>query len=606
MKRICVPIVLLLVLYLCVVPTIGKQAAAVDKIFDIPGAEIDSENPQITRTGGDGVNVIIPLSKSKEFAANTAAALLGPQNIIMSWFGQLKPHGAYKIITDELQQLADQIWGAGSVDLMPAKYQEKKIEDTSPKNLSMTSRLCVYNPTTGELVGNFISTSTMESDISSWGIPAAEGARVMASYTTRYALDNMDLRLPFVKVKKLAALPCGAKMDAEDFKQADKAYVKDNTYGDNGGTSGNVTNFIVDIVEGMIKAVTEIVKDPLTGEKTEQTRYKATVSVPSHIVGTGQDYPAHGVLCLTAGCDQTDLEPVAYPIDKTASDKAGGLVETYKPAVLSYTINNGSAADQEWDQNIAQGDPAAPNSNYALVGIKNSGEFMNCNLLPESMQKQYYPNGECDTSWTSVKSIPPNQTITSSKDKKPAQCQAAMKDFPTNLTPLTQAVTAATSGKIPSCVLQGVANNEGAAIEIASGKCSPNECSAAGPFQITVGFTFSTKNGQCSQDTSCKSCGLSSCPNAIKDYVPGTNPCDTESAAKAAVSMLIGKARYYGLALDTTGNPQAIIAAGDSYYGAAVPIARFGGCSYGEQVYKTCNSTYACRPHTLPAAGAKL
>src|SRR5258706_6591842 len=147
----------------------------------------------------------------------------------------------------------------------------------------------------------------------------------------------------------------------------------------------------------MIKAVTEIAKDPLTGEKTEQTNYKATVSVPSHIVGTGQDYPAHGVLCLTAGCDQSDLEPVAYPIDKTASDKAGGLVETYKPAVLSYTMGNGSAPDQEWDQNIAQGDPAAPNSNYALVGIRNAGCFMSKTLLPAYAQNTYL-SSECNPS----------------------------------------------------------------------------------------------------------------------------------------------------------------------------------------------------------------
>src|SRR5258706_12856573 len=321
MKRICVYTLSLVFLLLFASPVL-RPARAIESIFDIQGAGANPDHPQITGTNGDGVNLVLPMSKTKEFIASTIDQLLGPHNIVMQWIGELKPEGKYDIIRGPIMNLATQIQQASDLQLNPAYFQTKEIHDTTPKNLSMTSRVCVYNPVTGELVGNFVSKTTMESDITEWGTKTAEGAKRFESYTTQFQKIGTDYRTPFiVKIHKNAALPCGSKMDAQDLAQNPRPFVKGNTFGsggDNvlgdttetsgnntGGGGNNVTDFVVDINKDMVKEITEIVKDPITGQKTEQTGYKATVTVPSQIIGTGQDYPAAGVFALTAGSDDS-------------------------------------------------------------------------------------------------------------------------------------------------------------------------------------------------------------------------------------------------------------------------------------------------------------
>ncbi len=173
---------------------------------------------------------------------------------------------------------------------------------------------------------------------------------------------------------------------------------------------------------------------------------------------------------------------------------------------------------------------------------------------------------------------------------------------------IKNAITQATAGKIPSCVLDGVAQNEGAyeGTYLVGGKCAPNECGATGPFQITIGHTFTTDSSACKQDTSCKACGLTSCPNAIKDYgLPAnTNPCDPLSAAQAAVSLLQSKSNNQLTDGDPTAQQLAIITAANNYYGSSEPVDRFGGCSYGEQVYKNCDASYVCQSQAQPTPAA--
>ena len=172
---------------------------------------------------------------------------------------------------------------------------------------------------------------------------------------------------------------------------------------------------------------------------------------------------------------------------------------------------------------------------------------------------------------------------------------------------IKSAITQATAGKIPSCVLDGVAQNEGAydGTYLVNGKCSPNECGATGPFQITIGHTYSTQR-VCAQDTSCNACSTladkSSCQDAIKAYgLPSnTNPCDPVSAANAAVSLLIDKSFNQLNNGDYASQQAAIITAGNGYYGTSDPQDRCGGCSYGEQVYKNCDASYVCQSQAQP------
>jgi hypothetical protein len=298
----------------------------------------------------------------------------------------------------------------------------------------------------------------------------------------------------------------------------------------------------------------------------------------AEILGRGEDGECNGFTCA--------FIPKAFNLTKTHGTKTNGQDHT-----ISLSLYTGDVTTEK---------PAY----YYLAHEEEHVSAMNCGNMPKALRLTNAPEKTCEFNTLTSGAMPP-EPVTSNVDTPPApSCEngSSQNEFPIKTGSLDAAITKATAGKIPKCVLQGVANIEGAAIEIASGKCSPNQCGAMGPFQITVGFTFSGSGASCQKDTTCAACGLSSCPNAIKYYVPGTNPCDTESAAKAAVSMLIGKSAYFGKPLDMTGDKDAIIVAGDSYYGAPVPIQRFGGCSYGEWIYKDAcgHPEYVCAAHEFP------
>ncbi|MEK9143903.1 MAG: hypothetical protein AAB481_04755, partial [Patescibacteria group bacterium] len=164
-----------------------------------------------------------------------------------------------------------------------------------------------------------------------------------------------------------------------------------------------------------------------------------------------------------------------------------------------------------------------------------------------------------------------------------------------------------TNGKIPACVLEAVKYIETGTNTNFSGVCTVNACSAAGPFQVTTGVDNTG-------DTKCRMCGgndpKSSWINGQRDCPDGwpgnwpkvptdPNPCqDISNAANRAVEMLQEKARIRCETLDNrpaTEQREAIITAGDSYYGSSEDIPRLGGCSYGEFVYKHCDGLYDCR-----------
>ena len=151
---------------------------------------------------------------------------------------------------------------------------------------------------------------------------------------------------------------------------------------------------------------------------------------------------------------------------------------------------------------------------------------------------------------------------------------------------------------IPQCVLEGVAQIEGAygwkPDDPRIAECRPNVCSAAGPFQITIGR-------DANNDTSCPSCPSKwveqyGCPNTWGS--DPESPCNYAHAAERAVQILKAKAGYQGYTLgpgDPRTQKEAIMAAGYGYYGSNAPIDRLGGCSYGEFVYKHCDPSYQCK-----------
>lgn len=196
-------------------------------------------------------------------------------------------------------------------------------------------------------------------------------------------------------------------------------------------------------------------------------------------------------------------------------------------------------------------------------------------------------------SWTPAQSLPP--------DFQTTFFQGSVKD----------AIKNAAKDKIPACVLEGVKFIESGPEWIGGNSCIINQCSAAGPFQITVGVDG---NG----DPNCRGCGPSwadgsrTCPDGWPDNWPTTptdpSPCDLQLSANQAVQILIDKSAYFASKpLNATDSIQsqrdAIMLAADAYWGVTAPVARLGGCTYGEYVYKHCDPSYQCTgnpPYRLP------
>lgn len=185
-------------------------------------------------------------------------------------------------------------------------------------------------------------------------------------------------------------------------------------------------------------------------------------------------------------------------------------------------------------------------------------------------------------------------------------------------TSVSEAIQTATDGQIPACVLEGVKFIESGPEWIGGNTCLINQCSAAGPFQITVGQ-------DASGDTHCRGCGPSwadgsrTCPDGWPGNWPAEgnyadSPCNIGPAAKQATKMLIAKSAYWteqvlGQSRPLNGTDSiesqrdAIMLAGDSYWGKTATIERLGGCTYGEFVYKHCDPSYQCTgnpPVSLP------
>lgn len=365
-----------------------RHPVAADSYFSIPGCPDDPA--KLCLTGGDGVNTVVPLSQTDTTIAQTAAQLLGPKNAVMSWFGELKPLKSYQIGTDKLNAYAAQHQAASDLDLNPAYLQSIETHDT-PKSFSMTSRECVYNPQTGELIGNFVSGDTVVTGEVPWIAPGVEGARRLASFTTGYVQESQDFRLQNISIRHDAALPCSAKLSGETKAQQPLPYQFENTYGSGPGSA--ITKFVYTITAGMIKVVTN---------NDGTTTAQAKAPVPAHIVGTGQDPYAHAVFSLGPGCvDESDLNAVGYASDaqKKKLCGTGGFINSmFRPDAFdpSYKSDLGASdPTQQWEQTITGDKPVAANSNAFAGRIEAAEDYESCTLHSADQQTTVLPGVDC-------------------------------------------------------------------------------------------------------------------------------------------------------------------------------------------------------------------
>lgn len=268
----------------------------------------------------------------------------------------------------------------------------------------------------------------------------------------------------------------------------------------------------------------------------------------------------------------------------------------------AFNINSEHGLNDQGQTNelmIFSGDIMTEKSIYAqLRRIKDHIHIFQCALLPKEAQD---PNVPCPTP-------EPDQSLAGIRNPKdaidprePAQC-GVEKPISSNVSKggLDAAITeAAAWAKIPACVLKGIAFIEGATAEMEKPACVPNQCGAAGPFQISIG------QDTCGKKT-CDECGPNWKGRACNDEswalkkAGGTvaDACNIKVAAKAAAAIVDGKANGFGVPFthntssSVASQKQTIITAADAYYGVTSPIERLGGLSYGEYVYKTCDPSY--------------
>lgn len=391
-----------------------------------------------------------------------------------------------------------------------------------------------------------------------------------------------DLRLPYTAVKKIAALPCGRKLEeGRPMDLETLPYIKKNYYGDD-----TITHFAVTVQADMVSIVQKFIEALEKFVDIFQTK----TTPPAIEVGSAENGMSASLAGISFSVTMQDLKPFAYPgaEGKQALTQSGGLWNSYRNNdndIEFKTLTDARFETQDWYYGIGGvGDIQSPTLQTMNARQENAQLAGNCNILDSSSQD--WKTLGCDKLvWSSKNpsTIPGTPALPPSEPdiRSSAITDSSNSSSGVTVTPISPTFTVKpiSSTLVPSCVLEGVATIEGA--YEGGAPCKPNECGAYGPFQITT--------GQCTS-----ACRASSCPNEMKALgLTKDDLCDFGKAANAAASILIGKANAWGTPLSATAPIQsqraAIINAADSYYGVGSPIQRLGGLSYGEWVYAHCS-----------------
>ncbi len=408
-----------------------------------------------------------------------------------------------------------------------------------------------------------------------------------------------------VDIKALDAIlaPCGAPVSGRQLESTENPARGVTRTEDESNTSFLNLNYFLEKVIASLGTL-----DSCGEEDPEKTPRKECKTAP--VSATPTDFLA-GACALTSsligtGENLSQFCPMASGEAKEAMKKSGG--EFMK---MSWPE---SLPDLRWDTgivpaNIALGDnPGAEATvrNVALAytgGLEMDAQCQQSMLTPQILKDQkgiICPITE-DPTVTAYRSLATWSPGNISSNFSSSIFQGSVQD----------AINKATTGKIPACALEAVKYIETGTQSDFSGSCQVNECSAAGPFQVTTGWVRDD-NGEWS--SFCDKCGTGiKCPDGWPGDWPkndsAPSPCaDMFTSAQRAVEMLQQKASYWSnywigkyftkqvtITPDDPATQQdAIIVGANSYFGSGKAISRLEKCSYGEFVYKHCNPSYTC------------
>lgn len=571
----------------------------------------------------DIVTSRIPLSKDdiNTFGINPVGIV---KTAVMNWAGVVHPDGNFHMSLDRLSnQYSQEVQQASDLDLNPAQLQFIETHDTTEKKFCVTARLCVSDPTTGKLAGDFLTDTEFCTADDIPGLrERTEGNRRLASFTTGYVQPSQDYTLPNIKTKKLTALGCSAQASGQTLDETALSYQDANIFGKDQPV---ITRIIYTIEANMVHEISKIVQGVL------ETFFQSKFDVPARYVASAMNpWAGHNVALAGGIPDDSNLNPVAYADtnQKAALEKAGGWVNSmYRADAYAANYNapqrDGKFTGQAYVLTMGQEHATADKYTYEEALDLAAMDFQACTLISANDQASSVPQAGCDRNWYGasatlnigdVQAIQPNKpgirNPQDAVDKRttPPQCKNGKGNVSVGKgsgnTSLDAAINAAaTWAQIPACVLQGVAEIEGATEEMAQKGCVPNQCGAAGPFQVSVG------KDSCGSPT-CDNCGPNWKGVKCNDETwalklagapagdPASSACDVGVAAKAAAAVIIGKSKGLNIPLPQTSTfdpanivqQNSIIKSADAYYGVTTPIARapLNGLSYGEYVYEKC------------------
>ena len=584
------------------VPTV-TPTPAVDpfRIADCLPEEGDPTALNICHVRYDVVNSVIKLDQvDTTFAQHSMVGLGKIANMI--WNGIVKPSkNNYAIGTTRSKQYGDQAQDASFLDLTPAGLQDITIHDTSPKTYSVTSRLCVADPTTGKLAGDFITDEVWFTAQDVPGLnPLTEGNQRLAAIASRYTQTSQNFTKPDLIVKKIIPPGCSQQSSGDPIPQSIVSSVAQNLY----GKFSDAKTSIPYTIDASMQ--TETTRTDSNGNEIPGFVAKFPVQA-KHEAGGLLPWEGHN-LALGAGLTSpSDLDPITY-IDssqKKVLEESGGWINNmyrndgYDPA---YTVGlNATFLDQPFEVSLLRKDTTADTTIYALRRVDEAQTFANCNLTTDAEQKlSRNQDINCNKSWVAplsaenIAATPPspeNSRGAVTGSVSPIKPDAVPANAPANY-------NGAAAKMVPACVLNAVATIEGAFEGGTS--CKPDECGAVGPFQVSI--------GQCTN-----ACHASSCPaSELPKNVSRTDACGWDVGANVAASVLIGKAKYFGYNL-TNASPAtqkwAIIFAADAYNGTTHTISRLTSSTgkpltYGEWVYAHCDPSYTSHTdHSFPKQG---
>ncbi len=321
--------------------------------------------------------------------------------------------------------------------------------------------------------------------------------------------------------------------------------------------------------------------------------------------------------------DQLDTYHGMYILPIKTLNKMGTLDQGHgitDAGVYAAVAKVGAQSDTQSSSAKADGDAHSVTSGLPIQGAARNMEAYRqnaCNMTPISERGKYAMLGDC------VVKDPPDssqsQMIGKAFSNLVYDTDTSPRYFNQEISSsaLKNAIAKASAGKVPACILEGITLAEGTSGGGYSdpNNCTINNCSAAGPFQLTTGwappyegFPGTAPNASTPLSSTCSACGNIQCPNALADVgatshwpqkLSDTNVCNNEPAAVWALELLQKKAGTQGKKMQNIPASQqkdVIIQAANDYFGAPIPIPRFGYLTYGQFVYQHCEESESALP----------